>query len=56
MKHNRGIQKLLVCLLLGIVTIVNTVPYQVVVQKEKSNVVSFKSQKQSNGLDVGKAD
>ena len=56
MKKNRGIQKLAILALLDVFTFSNTIPYQQFIQKDKQYDIRVKSQKKSNGLDVGKAD
>ncbi len=56
MRKKRGIKKIVTFALLGVFTFSNTIPYQQFVQKDKRLEIRVKSQKKSNGLDVGKAD
>ncbi|HHD9702771.1 TPA: PhrA family quorum-sensing system peptide [Streptococcus pneumoniae] len=56
MRRNLGIKKIVTFALLGVFMFSNTIPYQQFIQKNKQLEVRVQSQKESNGLDVGKAD
>ncbi|MCG5642099.1 MULTISPECIES: PhrA family quorum-sensing system peptide [Streptococcus] len=56
MRKKRGIKKLVTFVLLGVFMFSNTIPYQQFIQKDRQYDIRVKSQKKSNGLDVGKAD
>ena len=56
MRKKRGIKKLVTFALLGVFMFSNTIPYQQFIQKDRQYDIRVKSQKKSNGLDVGKAD
>ena len=56
MRKKRRIKKLVTFALLGVFMFSNTIPYQQFIQKNKQFEIRLQSQKNSNGLDVGKAD
>ena len=56
MRKKCGIKKLVTFALLGVFMFSNTIPYQQFIQKNKQFEIRLQSQKNSNGLDVGKAD
>lgn len=56
MRKKRGIKKLVTFALLGVFMFSNTISYQQFIQKNKQLEIRVQSQKESNGLDVGKAD
>ncbi|COI00342.1 PhrA family quorum-sensing system peptide [Streptococcus pneumoniae] len=56
MKKNRGIQKLAILALLGVLCLVIQFLTNSLLMKNKQLEIRVESQKKSNGLDVGKAD
>ncbi len=56
MRKKRGIKKIVTFALLGVFMFSNTISYQQFIQKNKQLEIRVQSQKESNGLDVGKAD
>lgn len=56
MRKKRGIKKIVTFALLGVFMFSNTISYQQFIQKNKQLEIRVRSQKESNGLDVGKAD